>query len=100
MYVYNLDEETETRLTTTTGEYFFNGRFGWVYEEEFGLVEAWQWSPDSRYIAYWQTHERDVDHVVSTAYEGTYPQYTAIPYPKTGSENPKEIGRASCRERK
>ena len=89
MYVYNLDEETETRLTTTAGEYFFNGRFGWVYEEEFGLVEAWQWSPDSRYIAYWQTDERDVEHFVSTDYEGTYPQYTDIPYPKTGSENPK-----------
>lgn len=88
LFVYNLDERSETQLTSSAQEHFFNGRFGWVYEEEFGLVQAWQWSPDSRYIAYWQTDERNVERFVSTDYEGTYPEYTDIPYPKTGTQNP------------
>lgn len=88
LYVFDLKNNVETKLTATAEEHFFNGRFGWVYEEEFGLVQAWQWSPDSRYMAYWQTDERDVKRFVSTDYEGTYPEYTDIPYPKTGSENP------------
>jgi len=34
-----------------------NGTSDWVYEEEFGEAQAWKWSPDSRYIAYWQTND-------------------------------------------
>lgn len=88
LFVFDLYEEVETRLTSSSEEHFFNGRFGWVYEEEFGLVQAWQWSSDSRYMAYWQTDERNVERFVSTDYDGTYPEYTDIPYPKTGTENP------------
>lgn len=88
MYVFDLNSGEETRLTFNDRENVFNGRFGWVYEEEFGLVQAWTWSNDSRYIAYWQSDEDHVDRFVSTDYEGTNPEYTDIPYPKVGSENP------------
>jgi|AntRauTorckE6833_2_1112554.scaffolds.fasta_scaffold00051_5 dipeptidyl-peptidase-4 len=89
LFVYDLDQEKETRLTNSGAENFYNGRFGWVYEEEFGLAQAWSWSHDSQYIAYWQTDERDVKLFVSTDYSGTYPEYVEIPYPKVGQENPK-----------
>lgn len=88
MYVFDLNTGEETRLTFNDRENVFNGRFGWVYEEEFGLVQAWTWSHDSRYIAYWQSDEDHVDRFISTDYEGSYPEYTDIPYPKVGSENP------------
>ncbi|MEX1268229.1 MAG: S9 family peptidase [Balneolaceae bacterium] len=88
LYVFDLDTEEETRLTFDAEENLFNGRFGWVYEEEFGKVQAWSWSPDSRYIAYWQSDERHVERFVSTDYEGLYPDYTDIPYPKVGADNP------------
>src|SRR5690606_25982455 len=55
LYVYDLSTQKETRLTNSGEKNFYNGRFGWVYEEEFGLVQAWSWSHDSQYIAYWQT---------------------------------------------
>lgn len=88
MFVYDLDSDTEMRLTFDGRENFYNGRFGWVYEEEFGQVQAWKWSHDSRYIAYWQSDERHVKRFISTDYEGNYPDYTDIPYPKAGEENP------------
>lgn len=88
MYLFDLSSGEETQLTHDAEEHVFNGRFGWVYEEEFGQVQAWSWSPDSRHIAYWQTDERDVARFVSTDYEGNYPEYTDIPYPKTGDANP------------
>lgn len=88
MYVFDLNSGEETQLTFNSQENLYNGRFGWVYEEEFSLVQAWKWSPDSRYIAYWQTDERDVKRFVSTSYEGKYPKYTDIPYPKVGEKNP------------
>jgi dipeptidyl-peptidase 4 len=88
LFVYDLHTGEDKQLTFDAEENLFNGRFGWVYEEEFGKVQAWEWSPDSRYIAYWQSDERHVDLFVSTDYEGQYPEYTEIPYPKVGADNP------------
>jgi dipeptidyl-peptidase 4 len=88
MFVFDLDSSEETQLTFDAKDNFYNGRFGWVYEEEFGQVQAWKWSHDSRYIAYWQSDERHVQRFVSTDYEGQYPEYTDIPYPKVGEKNP------------
>lgn len=88
LFVFDLNSEEETQLTFDAEERIFNGRFGWVYEEEFGKAQAWSWSHDSRYIAYWQTDEREVELFRSTDYEGTYPEYVEIPYPKVGTKNP------------
>lgn len=88
LFVYNLDSKEETRLTSSAKENFYNGRFGWVYEEEFGLAQAWVWSPDSKYIAYWQTDERDINIFQMTNYEEQHPEYIRIPYPKVGDKNP------------
>ncbi|MCC5913228.1 MAG: S9 family peptidase [Balneolaceae bacterium] len=88
IYLFELETGEEKQLTSGADEHLYNGRFGWVYEEEFGQVQAWGWSHDSRYIAYWQSDERDVKRFVSTDYEGIYPEYTDIPYPKAGEKNP------------
>ena len=88
LFIYDFSTETEKQLTQSGDKNFYNGRFGWVYEEEFGLSQAWSWSHDSKYIAYWQTDERDVKLFVSTDYSGTYPEYVEIPYPKVGEKNP------------
>lgn len=89
LFVFNLATKKETQLTNSGKENFYNGRFGWVYEEEFGLAQAWVWSPDSEFIAYWQTDERDVPLFQMTDYEGTHAEWTQIPYPKAGDENPR-----------
>lgn len=98
LFVYTIATGEEKRLTDSSKEFFYNGRFGWVYEEEFGLVQAWSWSPDSRHIAFWQTDERDVNIFQMTDYSGQHPQYTKIPYPKVGDKNPTvKIGVANVR---
>jgi dipeptidyl-peptidase-4 len=57
MYVYDMAQQRETRLTSDAKDFVYNGHFDWVYEEEFGMAQAWDWSPDSRYIAFWQLDE-------------------------------------------
>lgn len=88
LYVTDLAKKEETRLTKDAQPFFFNGRFGWAYEEEFGLVQAWEWSPDSRYIAFWQTDEREVPVYEYTNYQGFRETYEKVPYPRVGEHNP------------
>ncbi len=88
MFVFDLNSGEEKQLTFDSRDHLYNGRFGWVYEEEFGQVQAWKWSNDSRTIAYWQSDEDHIERFVSTDFEGQYPEYTDIPYPKVGMENP------------
>jgi dipeptidyl-peptidase-4 len=68
MYIYDFATSKEVRLTRDAREHVFNGRFGWVYEEEFTLAQAWSWSNDSRYIAFWQEDESQVPIFQMTDY--------------------------------
>ena len=76
-----------TALTSTGTEDVWNGVFDWVYEEEFGLTQAWSWSPDSRRIAYWQTRVAETPTIQITDWEGQYPEWTVMPFPKVGQPN-------------
>lgn len=88
MYVYEFATAQEVRLTRDAREHVFNGRFGWVYEEEFTLAQAWSWSNDSRYIAFWQEDESQVPIFQMTDYAGQHAEYVQIRYPKVGDVNP------------
>lgn len=88
MFVYDLATKEETQLTDDAQPSLYNGRYGWAYEEEFGLVQAWKWSHDSQYIAYWQIDEREVPIFQMTDYEGRHPEWETLPYPKVGDKNP------------
>ena len=59
----------------------------WVYREEFGLESAWQFSPDSRRIAFLQMNEEDVGEFPLISYEGSYPAVEWQKYPKTSTAN-------------
>lgn len=89
LFVFDFSKRKHTQLTDDAEDHFYNGRFGWAYEEEFGMVQAWSWSPDSKYIAYWQSDEREVPIYRLTDFSGTHPEYMEIPYPKVGDPNPK-----------
>jgi len=88
LFVYNFENGKDTQLTFDAEGQIYNGRFGWAYEEEFGLVQAWKWSPDSRYIAYWQSDESEVPIYQISDYSEQHPEYDKIPYPKVGDTNP------------
>jgi dipeptidyl-peptidase-4 len=88
MYVVDLRDHREKRLTTDAKEHVFNGHFDWVYEEEFGLAQAWSWSPDSRHIAYWQVNEASEPEIQLSDYSGRHAEWDHIRIPQPGDSNP------------
>ena len=86
--MYDLAGKRETRLTTGGNETVFNGHFDWVYEEEFGMAQAWNWSPDSRHIAYWQVDESAEPVIQLTDYSGHHPDWEKLRIPQPGDSNP------------
>ena len=88
LYAYDMAADRVTRLTTSGSDSLFNGVFDWVYEEEFGIAEAWEWSPDGTRIAFWETDERDVPEIAITDWSGYRPDFVEITIPKVGDPNP------------
>jgi len=76
LFTFDLETGTHTRLSSDGADKYYNGRFGWANEEEFGLVQAWEWSHDSKYIAFWQTDEREVPVYKLTDFSDLHPQNT------------------------
>ena len=87
MYVTNLSNHQEKRLTRDASEHVFNGHFDWVYEEEFGMAQAWKWSPDSRYIAYWQLNDSAEPEVQISDYSGLHQDWEKLRIPQVGDTN-------------
>ena len=90
LFTFDLASGEHTQLTSDGADKYYNGRFGWANEEEFGLVQAWEWSYDSKYIAFWQTDEREVPVYQLTDFSGQHPEYMELPYPKVGDNPPLE----------
>ena len=88
LFVFDFATQKETQLTDDAKAAFYNGRFGWAYEEEFGLAQAWDWSPDSKFIAFWQSDERKVPIYKLTDYKGFDEKFDSLPYPRVGDQNP------------
>ena len=88
LFVFDFATQQETQLTDDAKPAFYNGRFGWAYEEEFGLAQAWDWSPDSKFIAFWQSDEREVPIYKLTDYKGFDEKFDSLPYPRVGDQNP------------
>ena len=88
MYVYDFAAKHETQLTRDGSELVYNGHYDWVYEEEFGQAQAWNWSPDSRHIAYWQVDEHSEPVVQFSDYQGLHQDWTKIRIPQPGDSNP------------
>ena len=90
MYVTDLASRQETRLTSDATEHVYNGHFDWVYEEEFGIAQAWNWSPDSRHIAFWQIDESGgAGDAVQRLCRATIPNTTRSAFPQPGDSNPR-----------
>ncbi|GAB4015493.1 S9 family peptidase [Spirosoma migulaei] len=88
LFVFDFASQNETQLTDDAKPALYNGRFGWAYEEEFGLAQAWDWSPDSKFIAFWQSDERQVPIYKLTDYKGFDEKFDSLPYPRVGDQNP------------
>lgn len=85
------DVATGQRTTITkTGEpnKLINGMSDWVYEEEFAFTKAYEWSPDGKYIAFYEFDEARVKEFDMPMYGGgLYPEHYKFKYPKAGEQN-------------
>ncbi len=88
MFKFDFATKSEKQLTDDATNEIFNGHYDWVYEEEFGKAQAWNWSPDSRYIAYWHFDESPVPVIQISNYEGLHNEWEKIPIPQVGDPNP------------
>ncbi len=60
LFVEDLRTGATTALTSDGSPMIINGTSDWVYEEELGLRDAFEWSPDGRRIAYYQFDQTGV----------------------------------------
>ena len=82
----------KTIQITTDGELnqIINGATDWVYEEEFGLTQAFFWSPDGKKIAFYKFDEREVNEFSMDMFNAElYPSQYQFKYPKAGEDNSK-----------
>ena len=88
IYVEDVGSGAVTQLTSDGSPMIINGTSDWVYEEEFGLRDGFEWSPDGRHIAYFQFDQSGVPEFALINYTDTlYPVITKYPYPKPGQTN-------------
>jgi dipeptidyl-peptidase-4 len=90
LYVYDI-ASAKTTAVTTDGKWnhIINGNCDWVYEEEFEFTRAFEWSPNSTYIAYYKFDESKVKEYEFTVFDNSYNKQYTYKYPKAGEENSK-----------
>ncbi len=89
IYTYNI-ATNETKKITHKGlpNKIICGATDWVYEEEFGFTQAYEWSPDSEFIAYYIFDESKVPEFSMDVFENDlYPKQNRFKYPKAGERN-------------
>ncbi|MBS9523624.1 S9 family peptidase [Litoribacter alkaliphilus] len=64
-----------------------NGAADWVYEEEFSMAKAFDWSPDGKKIAFIRFDESEVPEFNMQVWGELYPQDYVFKYPKAGEKN-------------
>ncbi len=86
IYVEDLGTKKIKQLTTDGGDNIVNGTFDWVYEEELDCRDGFRWSPDSKFIAYWQSDTKPVGtfYLINNV-DSIYSKPIPLPYPKVGT---------------
>jgi len=97
LYIKDLLRNEEIQVTHDGKiNQIINGIPDWVYEEEFEYSRAFEWSPDSRKIAWCRFDESNVRTFAMSMFKGlrpelkeyaTYPGVREWKYPKAGEDN-------------
>ncbi|MFM9911293.1 MAG: DPP IV N-terminal domain-containing protein [Chitinophagaceae bacterium] len=88
IYVEDITTGKIIQLTNDGGGSIINATFDWVYEEELGNRDGFRWSPDGKYIAYWQSDTKNVGtfYMINNV-DSNYSKPIPLPYPKVGTDN-------------
>ena len=89
LFLKDLTSMQETQITNDgANNQIINGASDWVYEEEFGLVRAFFWSPDGSKISFYRFDESEVKKFSMDLFQGSlYPSKYEFKYPKAGEDN-------------
>ena len=89
LFVYDIASKNTTQVTTDGKKNaIINGITDWVYEEEFAFVRAFDWSADSKKLAYIRFDETEVPQFSMDLYKkDLYPTADTFKYPKAGEKN-------------
>ncbi len=91
LYVFDIAQGQERRLTSDGGPKILNGRLDWVYQEELygrGNFQGYWWSPDSSMVAYLRLDENPVPEFTVVDHIPYEQSVEVSPYPKAGDPNP------------
>ena len=91
LFILDLTTNLTTQVTKDgKHNHIINGTTDWVYEEEFGFVRAFEWSNDSKFIAFLRFNESKVrEFSMGVTGDGLYPSQHVFKYPKAGEDNAK-----------
>lgn len=95
LYMKKVDFKTDIQITKDGAKgKISNGSSDWLYEEEFGSTHYYDWSPDSKLLAFIKFDEREVREFSFQTYLNKesseallYPESTTVKYPKAGEKN-------------
>ncbi len=89
LFVMDSRTGAETQLTFDGSDNIINGKFDWVYEEEFSIIDGWDWSPDSRRIAFWRLDQSPEPEFPILWYSKDHPGASVemTRYPQAGERN-------------
>lgn len=88
LFYMDLATQQEHQITTdgAAGKIIY-GTTDWVYEEEFGITQGFQWSPDGNRIAFYRFDESRVKEYDMQVWGDLYPRDYSFKYPKAGEAN-------------
>ena len=91
LFIKNLNKKSVLQITKDGKKNsIINGITDWVYEEEFGFVRAFEWSADSKNLAFLRFNESKVPTFsMDIVGEKNYPNQQVFKYPKAGENNAK-----------
>jgi len=74
------------QITHDGSDHIINGTFDWVYEEELDCRDGFRWSPDGKYISYWQSDTKGIGtfYLIDNI-DSIYSRPIPLPYPKVGT---------------
>ena len=89
LFIYDIASQSNTQITSDGNKNaIINGITDWVYEEEFAFVRAFDWSKDSKKIAFIRFDESQVpEFSMSVFKKDLYPKTATFKYPKAGEKN-------------
>jgi dipeptidyl-peptidase 4 len=88
IYIVELSNNQVTQITQDgKWNHIINGAADWVYEEEFSMSKAFDWSPDGKKIAFIRFDETEVPEFNMQTWGKLYPEDYRFKYPKAGEKN-------------